>query len=92
MALLTDDPMQTITATELARNTRSILDVVASRGETVSVERNHVVIARIAPARPLMTASQALANFRPLLSPAQGDAWLQTGRIASDDAVRDPWA
>ena len=33
--------MQTISATELARNTREILDRVATQGETVAIERNH---------------------------------------------------
>ena len=41
--------MPTISATELARNARDILDMVASRGEIVMVERNRAVVARIAP-------------------------------------------
>ena len=41
--------MQTISATELTRNTREILDRVATRGETVTIERNHTMIAQIMP-------------------------------------------
>lgn len=38
-----------ITATELARNTRDILDRVAAGGETITIERNHALIAQIMP-------------------------------------------
>ncbi len=83
--------MQTITATDLARNTRKILDAVAGRGETVLVERNHVAIARIVPPLPAMTASQALAGFQPLLTAEQAADWLRNSRNAFDEAVADPW-
>ena len=43
--------MQTISATELTRNTREILDRVATRGETVTIERNHTMVAQIMPRR-----------------------------------------
>lgn len=40
--------MYTVTATALARNTREILDKVASGGETVAtIERNHTLIAQL---------------------------------------------
>src|SRR5260364_196275 len=39
--------MKTISATDLAQNTRKILDQVASRRETVAVERHHTLIAKI---------------------------------------------
>ena len=83
--------MLTITATDLARNTRKILDDVASRGEIVEVERNHVTVARIVPPEPTMTATQALAGLRPVLTPAQGAAWLRDSRGDFDHAVADPW-
>lgn len=61
--------MQTISATDLARNTREILDKVASRGEIMVVERNHIMIAKIVPPERAMTAHQALAGLRfPLLT------------------------
>jgi antitoxin (DNA-binding transcriptional repressor) of toxin-antitoxin stability system len=84
--------MQTITATDLARHTRQILDTVASRGETVAVERNNVLIAKIVPSDATMTASQALAGLLPTLTPRQGSAWLNDSRAAFDETVRDPWA
>lgn len=84
--------MPTITATDLARRTRQILDTVVSRGETVAVERNNVLIARIVPSEITMTASQALAGLLPTLTPRQGAAWLSESRAAFDETVRDPWA
>lgn len=85
--------MQTISATELARNTRAILDTVASQGETVAIERNHMMIARIMPPQRTMTASQALAGLAfPMLTPRQANAWLTDSKDDFGDAVRDPWA
>jgi antitoxin (DNA-binding transcriptional repressor) of toxin-antitoxin stability system len=84
--------MLTITATDLARNTRKILDAVASRSETVLVERNNMTIARITPPEPHMTASQTLAGFQRLVTPEQATSWLQDSRTGFDDTVQDPWA
>jgi antitoxin (DNA-binding transcriptional repressor) of toxin-antitoxin stability system len=85
--------METISATELARNTREILDKVASRGETVAIERNRTMIAQIVPPERTMTASQALAGLAlPVLTPTQASAWLKDSRQDFSDAVRDPWA
>lgn len=83
---------QTISATELARNTRKILDDVASRGESVAIERNHVTVARIVPPAPTMTAAQALAGLRPMLTPEEGASWLEDSRGDFDQTVGDPWA
>ena len=85
--------MQTISATELTRNTREILDRVATRGETVTIERNHTMIAQIMPPQKTKTASQALSGLVfPMLTPQQASAWLQESKDDFGDAVRDPWA
>jgi len=85
--------MQNVTATELARNTRAILDKVAVRGEVVIIERNHTMIAQIMPPPQTMTAAQALAGLTlPMLTPAQASAWLKDSKGDFGDAVRDPWA
>jgi antitoxin (DNA-binding transcriptional repressor) of toxin-antitoxin stability system len=84
--------MQNVTATDLARNTREILDAVAGRGETVVVERNHMMIARIVPAERPMTAAQALAGLPAVLTRSQAAAWLKDSRGAFDETVPDPWA
>jgi antitoxin (DNA-binding transcriptional repressor) of toxin-antitoxin stability system len=84
--------MQAITATELSRNTRKILDKVSIGGETLAVERNNALIAKIVPAEPSMTAAQALAGLPPpMLTAAQAAAWLSDSRQAFDDTVRNPW-
>jgi antitoxin (DNA-binding transcriptional repressor) of toxin-antitoxin stability system len=88
--------MRTISATDLARNTREILDQVVSRGETVTIERNRTVIAQIVPPERTMTAAQALAGLGlPMLTPKQAAAWLTDSKDSKDDfdeTVRDPWA
>lgn len=84
--------MEKISATELARNTREILDRVVSLGETIAVERNHTLIAQILPAERTMTAEQALAGLRPMLTSEQGSKWLRDSKGDLDDTVRDPWA
>lgn len=85
--------MQTITATDLARHTRQILDQVASRGEHVLVERNHTVVAHILPPARTMTAAQALDGLVfPVFTPAQASTWLTDSKQVFTDTVRDPWA
>ncbi|MGH9598581.1 MAG: type II toxin-antitoxin system Phd/YefM family antitoxin [Terracidiphilus sp.] len=81
--------MQTIRATELARRTKEILDRVASRGESVAVERNGAVIAQIVPAERTMTAAQAISGLELGLTPSQAAAWL---RDSKENVVRDPLA
>lgn len=83
--------MGTITATELARSTRDVLDRVAAHGETVVIERNNVPIARIVPPERVTTAARLLARLRPLLEPAEGAQWLKDSRGRFDETVRDPW-
>ena len=85
--------MQTISATELTRNTREILDRVATRGETVTIERNHTLIAQIMPPQMTMTASQALAGLPfPALTALQAKTWLKVSREGFGETVVDPWA
>lgn len=84
--------MQIISATDLARNTRKILDDVVSRGETVEIARNQVTVARLVPPETTMTAAQALNGMRRVLTPSQADAWLQESRDDFNHSVTDPWA
>jgi antitoxin (DNA-binding transcriptional repressor) of toxin-antitoxin stability system len=85
--------MLAITSTELARKTREVLDKVASFGETVNIERNQILIAKLVPPAPNMTAAQALEGLRlPVLTPQQAAAWMHDSRHGFDEAVLDPWA
>jgi len=81
-----------ISATELARSTREVLDGVATRGDVVIVERNRTPIARITPPEHAMTAAQALSGLRPTLSRKQAADWIRDSRGGFDDDLRDPWA
>ena len=84
--------METITATDLARKTREVLDTVARGRETVIVERNHIAIAQIVPPENAMTVGQALALIRPGLTAGEGSRWLKDSRGNFSDNVRDAWA
>jgi antitoxin (DNA-binding transcriptional repressor) of toxin-antitoxin stability system len=86
--------MQVISATELARNTREVLDKVARTGQPLAVERNHTLVAHITPAQPAVTVAQALAGLPgPMFSTLEGARWLEESRqgLLADD-LRDPWA
>jgi antitoxin (DNA-binding transcriptional repressor) of toxin-antitoxin stability system len=85
--------MQTISATDLARNTREIMDRVSSHGETVAIQRNQILIAQIVPARRTMSAAQAIEGLsQTMLTPKQANTWLTESKEQFSDEVRDPWA
>ncbi len=85
--------MLTVSATDLARNTREILDKVASQGESITIERNHTTVAKIIPPERIMTAHQALASLvLPTLTPLQASEWLRDSKQNFGEAVHDPWA
>ncbi|MBN3744803.1 type II toxin-antitoxin system Phd/YefM family antitoxin [Burkholderia sp. Se-20373] len=84
--------MLTITATDLARHTRQILDQVAQSGETVVIKRNQTVVARLVPAEPVMNATQALDGLPQSLGTDDAARWLRDSRAGFEDGVRDPWA
>lgn len=87
--------MPTVSATDLARNTRQILDSVVSQGAVITIERNQTLIAKLMPSEASMTARQALADLKPMLSPAQARQWLKESRQKNqhpfDQTVRNPW-
>jgi antitoxin (DNA-binding transcriptional repressor) of toxin-antitoxin stability system len=88
--------MQIISATELARNTRSVLDKVVNRGETVTIERNNSAIALITPALRHMSVAEALVglSLRPsaALTSAQAKNWIKDSKESFNEAIDDPWA
>ena len=89
--------MRTITATELARNLRQVLDRLAIETEELVIERNHRQIGRLVPFPARQTALEAMADlYRTLPEPA-GSEWLQDSRAALagetlEQGVRAPWA
>jgi antitoxin (DNA-binding transcriptional repressor) of toxin-antitoxin stability system len=85
--------MQTINAIDLASHILEVLDAVAYQGETVNVERNHIVIAQIVPPETIMTARQALAGLEfSMLTPKEAQMWLEDSKDCFSNEVRDPWA
>jgi len=87
--------MRTITATELARNFRAMLDKVEFKREELIVVRNNHEVARIIPGPTTMTALEAMADIYRTLPDEAARGWLKDSRSAEKnltDEVRDPWA
>jgi antitoxin (DNA-binding transcriptional repressor) of toxin-antitoxin stability system len=87
--------MQKITATELARNLRAVLDRVRESGEAFLVERGGQPVVQVSPTPGLQTAEQALADLYRTLPPDAAGGWPEDARRggdALDDELRDPWA
>lgn len=86
--------MKTITATELARNLRKVLDRVAESGGEYSIERNRQVVARVVPGVREQTALEAMADLYRRLPPSAAETWEDDARRAGRklaDELRDPW-
>ncbi|NTV15324.1 MAG: type II toxin-antitoxin system Phd/YefM family antitoxin [Desulfobulbaceae bacterium] len=86
--------MRTVTATELARNFRTMLDRVEFKHEELIVIRNNHQVARIVPGPASMTALEAMADLYRTLPEEAAQGWLDDSRQAKGllDEVRDPWA
>ena len=86
--------MQTITATDLSRNFRVMLNRVEFQHEELLIVRNNTPVARLVPGPATMTAAEAFGDLYRTLPQEAGDTWLAESRL--DDAmsgeVRDPWA
>ncbi len=86
--------MEKITATELARNLRAVLDRVVETRQVYEVERGRRVVAQIQPSPGHLTAEQALADLYRTLDDRAGASWLDDARKAAnhlDEGLRDPW-
>jgi antitoxin (DNA-binding transcriptional repressor) of toxin-antitoxin stability system len=88
--------MRTITATELARNLRQVLDRLATEPEEIIIERNNRQIGRLLPGPGSMTALEAMADLYRTIPEIAGHDWLQDSRktdlgetLAAES--RDPW-
>jgi len=90
--------MKTITATELARNLRRVLDRLAIEGEEIVIERNREQVARLLPGPARQTALEAMVDLYRTLpedAAANWEADSRKGRWKGtrlDKGVRDPWA
>lgn len=87
--------MRTVTATELARNFRTMFDQVEFSHEELIVIRNNHEVARIVPGLATMTALEAMADLYRTLPEEAARDWLADSRRVEKglaDEVRDPWA
>ena len=87
--------MLTMTATEVNRNFRHVLDSLERNGQEIVVIRNHQPVARLIPGTPRMTALEVLADLHHTLDDREAEAWLQDMKAADHPIgkeLRDPWA
>lgn len=87
--------MNTVTATELARNFRAMFDKVEFKREELIVIRNKHEVARIIPGPVTMTALEAMVDLYRTLPEDAAHDWLKDAQSAKEellDEVRDPWA
>ena len=90
--------MKTITATELARNLRRVLDRLVIEGEEIVIERNHQQVAHLRPGPARQTALEAMADLYRTLPEDAAATWEADSRRARwkgnrlDKGGRDPWA
>ncbi len=86
--------MQNVTATELARRLREILDDVEFHRKSVTIIRNKRPIARLLPGAQEMTARQAMCDLHGIVGDEAAEGWQEdrrTGRTL-DIEMKDPWA
>ncbi len=87
--------MHTITATELARHLRQVLDRLAAGGEEILVERNHQPIARLLSMPPRQSAMEVMADLYRTLPEGAARGWIEDAQrvdVDLDREMRDPWA
>ena len=86
--------MLQITATELARKFKQMLNLVEFQGEELIITRNNHQVAKIIPGPSIMTALEALSDLYRTLSDDAGAGWVKDSREGSLnnlDEMRDPW-
>ena len=67
--------MKTISATDLARNLRRVLDQLVIEGEEIVIERNHEQVARLLPGPARQTALEAMADLYRTLPEDAATTW-----------------
>lgn len=67
--------MKTITATQLARNLRRVLDQLASEREELVIERNRRQVARLVPGPAHQNALEVLADLYRTLPEEAAATW-----------------
>jgi len=89
--------VRTISATELARNLRRVLDRLTIDGEDIVIERNREQVARLVPSQARQTALEAMADLYRTLPEDAAATWEADSRRGRwkgsrlDKGVRNPW-
>jgi PHD/YefM family antitoxin component YafN of YafNO toxin-antitoxin module len=86
--------MRVVTATELARNFKKMLDLVEFKGEELVVVRNNHEVAKVTQGQSKMTAIEAMADLYHTLPEDAAKDWLKDSRKSKGGSileVRDPW-
>jgi antitoxin (DNA-binding transcriptional repressor) of toxin-antitoxin stability system len=92
------ESLKSITATNLARNLRRILDQLASEGEGIVIERNRQPVARLLPGPSRQSALEAMADLYRTIPDDAAATWEADGRKGRwkgsrlEKGIRDPWA
>ena len=86
--------MLQITATELARKFKQMMNLVEFQGEELIVVRHNHQVAKIIPGPSTMTALEAMSDLYRTLPEDAGMTWVKDSRegtMGNLTAVRDPW-
>jgi len=87
---------RTLTATEVARNFREVLDLVERSGESVRIERHGHIVAELGPAHsvePHLTWGELIEFLRKLGTPdPEFVRDVEEAHRAINQPIRDPWA
>jgi antitoxin (DNA-binding transcriptional repressor) of toxin-antitoxin stability system len=84
--------VKSITATDLARNLKRMLDHVEFKRETLAIVRNNQQIARIVPGAAHQTALEAMGDLYRTLSDDAARGWVRDSRTrGTTKELRDPW-
>jgi antitoxin (DNA-binding transcriptional repressor) of toxin-antitoxin stability system len=86
--------MLEITATELARKFKQMMNLVEFQGEELIIIRNNHQVAKIVPGPAIMTALEAMSDLYRTLPDDAGVEWVSDSREGTPDSLddlRDPW-
>ena len=86
--------MLRVTATEMARKFKQMMNLVEFEGEELVIIRNNHQVAKIIPGPATMTALEAMADLYRTLPDKAGKEWVRDGREGAPDSLtrlRDPW-
>ncbi len=87
--------MLQITATELARKFKQMMNLVEFQGEELVIIRNNHQVAKIIPGPAIMTALDAMSDIYRTLPEDAATTWVSDSREGSTDRLNnlcDPWA